>query len=131
MQQKSNDTELESVSVAANVTRSVVKSKSIYYNGAWDLIDAAQDDEMLETLIVANKKTLAPELKDKSVEEIKEITLAKKKQRALIQKSILELNEKREVYMKTKGGAQNDLENAMVNAVKKKAASKNYTWKKG
>lgn len=128
-QQSSNDAELESVSVTANVTRSVVKSKSVYKNAEWDLIDAAYDVEMLEDLIVANKKTLAPELKDKTVEEIKEITLAKKNERAQIQKSILELNEKREDYMKKQNTGDNELENAMVNAVKRKAASKNYIWK--
>ncbi len=128
-QQLSNDVELESISVTANVNRSVVKSKSVYYNGDWDLIDAAEDEEMLEDLIVANKKTLAPEFKDKSVKEIKEITLAKKNEREKVQKSILELNEKREAYIKTQGAGENELESAMVNAVKRKAVSKNYTWK--
>lgn len=128
-QQVSNDAQLESISVTANVNRSVVKSKSVYNNADWDLIDAAEDEEMLEVLIVANKKTLAPELKDKSVEEIKAITLAKKKERTKVQKSILELNEKREVYIKSQNVGENELESAMVNAVKKKAISKNYTWK--
>ncbi|MGJ8683761.1 MAG: vWA domain-containing protein [Nonlabens sp.] len=128
-QQMSNDAELESVSIAANVNRSVVKSKSVYNNASWDLIDAADDEEMLEDLIVANKKTLSPELKEKSVEEIKQITLAKKEERAKVQKSILQLNEQREVYIKEQGAGENELESAMVNAVKKKAVAKNYTWK--
>ncbi|WP_438962044.1 vWA domain-containing protein [Nonlabens sp.] len=128
VQQVANDAELESVSVTANVTRSVVKSKSVYKNAEWDLIDAADDVEMLEDLIIANKKTLAPELKDKSVAEIKEITLAKKSERAQIQKRILKLNEQREAYMKTQNTGANELENAMVNAVKRKAAALNYTW---
>lgn len=129
IQQSEIDSQTAGVSVTANVNRSIVKSKSVYKNAEWDLIDAAEDEEMLETLIVANKKTLAPAMKDKSVKEIKEITLAKKAERAQVQKSILELNEKREAYMKAQNSGTNELESAMVNAVKKKAATKNYTWK--
>lgn len=128
-QQSSIDSQTAGVSITANVNRSVVKSKSVYNNADWDLIDAAEDEEMLETLIVANKKTLAADLKDKSVKEIKEITIAKKNERTQIQKSILEINEKRETYMKAQNTGENELESAMVNAVKKKAATKNYTWK--
>jgi len=128
-QQTRLDNQTEEVSVTANVNRSVVKSKKIYNNAQWDLIDAADDEEMLEELIVANKTSLAADVKDKSVKEIKEITLAKKKEREEIQKNILDLNEKREAYMKSKAGVENELEDAMVNAVKRKAELKNYTWK--
>ncbi|MEP1856605.1 MAG: hypothetical protein ABJJ08_13700, partial [Nonlabens ulvanivorans] len=113
----------------ANINRSVVKSKSVYNNAAWDLIDAAEDEEMLEDLILANKKTLDADLKDKSIEEIKAITLVKKKERESVQKSIIDLSEKREAYIKSQNAGENGLESAMINAVKKKAALKNYTWK--
>ncbi|MBF4984194.1 VWA domain-containing protein [Nonlabens mediterrranea] len=129
VQQSYIDHQTAGVSVTANVNRSIVKSKSVYKNAEWDLIDAAEDEEMLEDLIVANKMTLSADLKDKSVEEIKIITLAKKEDRAKIQKSIQELSQKRDFYIKTQNAGENELESAMVNAVKKKAKLKNYSWK--
>lgn len=127
-QQVALDAETENISAAANVNRSVVKSKSVYTNASWDLIDAAKDEKALEKLIVENKKTLPADLKDKSVAEIKKITLAKKKERDSLQQQILKLNEQREAFIKTQNPSANELESAMVNAVKRKAASKNYRW---
>ncbi|PQJ31264.1 hypothetical protein BST92_04700 [Nonlabens arenilitoris] len=127
-QQNYIDNQTAGVSVTANVNRSVVKSKSVYNNAGWDLIDAAEDEEMLEDLITANKKTLDANLKDKSVEEIKAITLAKKKERVSVQKRILDLSKKREQFIQSQNSRDNGLESAMINAVRKKAALKNYTW---
>ncbi len=128
-QQEQLDAETQHVSAAANVNRSVVKSKSVYKNASWDLIDAASDEHVLEKLIRENKETLATDVKDKSVEEIKKMTLTKKKQREEIQKNILALNAKREVYLQSQSIETNELESAMVKAIQLKAAAKKYTWK--
>lgn len=128
-QQEQLDVETQSLSAAANVNRSVVKSKSVYNNASWDLIDAAQDEQQLDKLIAEHKETLAADLKDKSVADIKKTIAAKKKQREALQKSILTLNEKREAYLKEQGAAgANELEDAMVQAIKLRAAAKKYTW---
>lgn len=128
-QQATNDKQLEEVSVSANVARSVVKSKSVYNNASWDLIDAAASEEQLEQVIKENKSTLDASLKDKSVQEIKAYTMEKKKEREQIQSRILKLNEQREAFIKQDASSNNELENAMEQAIRKKAATKNYTWK--
>lgn len=129
--QSTMDQQVAGVSVQSNVKRTVAKSTKAYSNASWDLIDAAEDDTELEEMIVANKETLSTDLKNKSVEEIKEITLAKKKERDSIQSQIQLLNQQRDNYVKS--NAQNEsggLETALLKAIKKQAATKNYTWKK-
>lgn len=128
--QSSMDQQNAVLSVQSNVKRTVAKSTSAYNNSTWDLIDAAEDDAELEEMIVANKETLSDELKDKTVAEIKEITLAKKQEREKIQKEIQTLNQERETYLKNNSEISGDnLESVLVEAIKKQAASKNYSWK--
>lgn len=127
--QASNDMELEKISLSANVERSVVKSKAVYNNASWDLIDAAKDEKELETIIKKNKSTLPAELEEKSVAEIVTYAKEKKKEREEIQACILSLNTKREAFIKQESKGDNELESAMEQAIRKKAATKNYTWK--
>lgn len=123
--QDSNAMELEEAVV---VKRAVSKSSSFYNNKSWDLVDAAEEDDFKLTSI--DKKDLPEDLRGKSEKEIALFIESKKQERVKIQEEIRDANTKREAYIAKnkptdeKGG----LESAMITAIKKQAASKNYTW---
>ncbi len=110
------------------IKRAVSKSSRLYKNSSWDLVDAVKDDEKaLDRLETAS---LPKELQGKSKQEIKKFVEGKQTERVKIQKEIQEINTKREAYIaKQKKEQSGELENAMVKAIKKQAAKKDYTWK--
>ena len=110
------------------IKRAVSKSSRLYNNSSWDLVDAVKADD--STLDQLDHNTLPKELQNKSKTEIKKILEEKQAERQTIQKQIQEINAKREAYIaKESKGEQGELKNAMVQAIKKQAARKNYTWK--
>lgn len=111
------------------IKRAVTKSSKMYNNATWDLVDAAKNKGMKFNSI--NKQQLPQELQDKSVEEIKVFVENKSKERKEVKKEIQQLNEKRKEYVLKKNKEKsktNELESALVNAIKKQAKKKNYTW---
>jgi len=110
------------------VKRAVSKSSRLYSNSSWDLVDASEDDEF--DLSKLKKDELPQELKGKSTKEIESFIQDKKSERAGIQKEIQELNAKREAYIakNQQADAKGELENAMLEAIQKQAARKNYKW---
>ena len=75
------------------------------------------------------KEELPQELKGKSTSEIKKYLEAKRSEREAIQKEIMELNEQRRKFIAEQSKETNNgLESAMVEAIKKQAKKKNYTW---
>ncbi len=110
------------------VKRAVSKSSHLYSNSSWDLVDASEDDEF--DVAKLKKDELPQELKGKSTQEIESYIEQKKSERSRIQKEIQELNEKREAFIakNQKEGSKGELENAMLEAIQKQAARKNYTW---
>ena len=129
LQSKQDDNAVE-VEEAVAVKRAVSKSSRLYSNSSWDLVDAAKDKNF--DVAKVDKKQLPKELQNKSTAEIKKHIALKKSERTKIQKEINKLNAKREAYIakNQKEGSKGELENAMFNAIKKQAASKNYTWEK-
>ncbi|WP_299431481.1 vWA domain-containing protein [uncultured Maribacter sp.] len=123
--QDSNAMEMEE---AIAVKRAVSKSSRLYKNKNWDLVDAA-DDASFEVSKI-KKEDLPTELKEKSNSEIKSYIKEKKAERVKIQKEIQDLNKKRNSYIakNQKENAKGELENAMLRAIQKQAASKNYKW---
>jgi hypothetical protein len=72
---------------------------------------------------------LPQELKGKSSSEIKKHLETKRSEREEIQKEIMKLNEQRRKYIaENTKETNNGLENAMVQAIKKQAEKKSYTW---
>ena len=123
--QDSNALEMEE---AVAVKRAVSKSSRLYSNSSWDLVDASDDKDF--ELSKIEKEKLPEELKGKSVTEISSFIQEKKKERTKIQKEIQELNTKRELYISKnqKDDSKGELENAMLEAIKKQAEKKNFTW---
>ncbi|TVZ16759.1 vWA domain-containing protein [Maribacter sp. MAR_2009_72] len=126
--QKEQDYNAYEMEEAVAVKRAVSKSSRLYNNKNWDLVDAYDDDafniEDLET------KDLPKELQQKSKTEIKAYVMAKKEEREKIQEQILDYNTKRTAYIAKHQIENNtgELENVMIQALKKQAASKNYSW---
>ncbi len=122
--QDNNAMELEE---AVAVQRAVSKSSGMYKNSTWDLIDASEEDEFDITAI--KKEELPSTLRDKSKAELRAFISTKKAERKRIQEEIQELNVKREIYIKEHAPQEKgELENAMLNAIKKQASGKNFKW---
>ncbi len=126
--QAEQDANAEALEETVIVKRAVSKSSRMYKNSSWDLVDAMDDKDFDVSEI--KKEQLPAELQGKSTSEIERYIETKKRERADIQKEIQELNSKREVYIaeNQKENAKGELENAMLEAIKKQAEKKNYKW---
>ncbi len=125
--QSSQDSNAAGLSKANAVSRTVSKGSHLYKNSSWDLVDAeAEEDFNYDKL---NRSDLPEELKEKSTGEIKAYVAKKKATRLEIQNEIQKLNEKRRVFIaENKKETGSNLESAMIEALKKQAKKKNYTW---
>jgi len=80
------------------IARIKTKANSkVYDNSKWDLVDANSKGVLAEA--IADKDNLPDSLKNKTKEEIKLIVEEKSKQRAAVNKQIIELTTKRETYI--------------------------------
>jgi len=125
-EQDSNAAELDEVVV---VKRAVSKSSRIYKNSSWDLVDAEKEEGFSYSKV--DKKSLPVQLQNKTSDEIKKYVALQGKKRQKIQQKIKELNTKRNEYVVKKRketNANNGLESAMLNAIKKQAKQKDYIW---
>ncbi|MEO9892472.1 hypothetical protein, partial [Aurantibacter sp.] len=111
---------------AIAIKRAVSKSSRLYSNSSWDMVDAIEDDKFSISDLKADD--LPEHLKGKTTKEIEDYLLAKKLERQQIQDEIQELNKEREVYIAKhqQEDSKGELENAMLGAIKKQAAKKNY-----
>ena len=109
------------------VSRTVSKGSHLYKNSTWDLVDAEEEADFSYDEL---KEDDLPEiLKGKSTSEIKNYVEKQKQERERVQKEISRLNEQRRVYIASqKSTTTNGLESAMIEALKKQAKKKNYTW---
>jgi hypothetical protein len=111
------------------VSRTISKSSRLYDNASWDLVDAMKKNSVdLEKI---DTKLLPEELQKKSVKEIKEYVAKKSEERKTIQDKITELDAKRRKFITEKNletSQKEVLDNVMIQAIKKQAISKNYSW---
>lgn len=127
MAQEVQDANAQSISGANYAERAVSKSKAVYKNDSWDLVDKAKNDS--KALDNLKKEELPAELKNKSKEEIKTIVTQKTKERETIQKEMDELSKKRQAYIDTeskKTKSQDDLGNAITTSIHSVAKTKGY-----
>jgi hypothetical protein len=112
---------------AIAVKRAVAKSSRIYTNSSWDLVDAVEKDAV--KLSDIDDSALPKELQGKSETKIKEYVAEKSAERKKIQTEINALNAKRDQYIaEHQKEERGELENAMLKAIEKQAARKNYAW---
>lgn len=131
--QMRQDGNARSVSSANYVERALSKSKKVYNNSSWDLVDKISTDE--NALKQIKKSELAEELQTKSDEEIKAMVKEKKQEREKIQKDIAELAQKRQAYIdeqtkKDQGNTGDDLGKAINQSVLNLAMLKGYELEK-
>lgn len=129
--QTDQDLKAESLDEVVIVKRAVSKSSRMYKNSSWDLVDAEKGKNFNYNKL--NKKSLPKHLQNKTIEELKKYVGIKKNERAKIKKQIQELNKLRNVYIlkkKLENKNSNDLESALITAIKKQAMKKNFNWVK-
>jgi len=131
MNQETQDKNAQRVSAANYAERAVSKSKAVYKNESWDLVDKVKDDAGAISKI--KKEELPAELQGKSESELKTIVAEKTKERATIQKEIGTLAKKRQDYIDAeskKSKKQDDLGNAINTSIVAFAKVKGYTVEK-
>jgi hypothetical protein len=112
------------------VKRAVSKSSHIYKNDSWDLVDASEEESFDMSKIKTEE--LPAEMKTMSEKERNEYIVKKKGEREKIKSEIIELNKSREhfVAQQTKNnGDDKTLDKAMIQSIRKQAASKQLTFK--
>ena len=110
------------------VSRAITKSKHVYKNSKWDLIDAIADNEAsIETLKEAE---LNEEMRKMSLEERKIYVQKNSAKREKIKIQISQLGDKRKVFIKQQQNKENksSLDNAMLSSITKQAKAKNFTF---
>lgn len=131
MSQEVEDSNAQSISGANYAERAVSKSKTVYKNESWDLVDMnKKDTKALEAL---KKEDLPVALQSKTKEEIKVIIAEKTKERETVQKEIATLAKKRQEFIDTetkKTKSQDDLGDAMAGSIVSLAKTKGYVVEK-
>jgi hypothetical protein len=100
------DVNAGSISPSNATERVVTKSKAVYNNSSWDLIDNVKDNA--SNLDKIKSEDLPTEYKNKSKDEIKKIVSEKSKERDEIQKEIGDLSVKRQNYITELSKQKND-----------------------
>lgn len=131
MNQEIQDKNAGSLSLANKTERSVSKSKAVYKNESWDLVDKIKEDK--DALKKIKKEELPKEFQNKTQEEIKVVIDNKTKERESIQKEIAVLAKKRQEFIDAaakKSKAQDDLGDAISTSIITLAKSKGYAVEK-
>ena len=131
MNQIAQDSNASGIAKGNLASRARTKASSNYYNASWDIVDKAKEKDFKWSDI--KKEELPEELKKLSTEELKAHVAKKTAERAEVQKKLLKLTEERESYVAEKRkemGGDESLGKAVVDAVKKQAATKGVTFGK-
>lgn len=127
--QSRQDVNAQEMNEEVVVKRAVSKSNRLYENSSWDLVDKSKKGTIDYSKI--KRENLPAKLQDKSDKELKEYVEQQKKIRSEITAKINELNKKRRAFIAKKQSEsmkKNVLENVMIQAIKKQAKKKNYSW---
>lgn len=124
LRQETQDENASCYGAANTVKRAVCKSKSVYNNAEWDLVDAVQEKDF--ELEEVENESLPAHLQKMSEKELKDYIQDKLAERKSIQEEINKLNAKREKHVKSKSKTDENLENALLKSIEKQAAKKGY-----
>ncbi len=124
--QSVQDANAYSLNEEAAFKRASSKSKAVYKNTDWDLVDASEMEDF--DIELFSDEHLPDEMKDMTTEEKEQYISDKQQQREKIQKEINELSKKRDSYVAEKRGQDNSnmLDKAILQSVKKQAVAKNF-----
>ena len=126
LKQKQQDENAFFQGAAVSTERALVKSKTVYSNGLWDMVDAVKMDS---TVIGKMKdEDLPDELKGKTTAEKEAYVKQKSEERSKIQAEIGQLGKQREVYIqeekKKQAGLTNNVKDDFGTAVSKSLIDK-------
>ncbi len=127
--QEMQDQNAKEMSNGSAIQRTASKSSMKYTNTDWDLVDAYEADS--EFVVDLEISDLPEEMKNMSDSEKREYIESKQTERAKIKKEINELSEKRNKFVseeQAKSSTENMLDQAIIEAVKKQALAKNYSF---
>ena len=127
--QATQDSNADAYSAQVSVGRTISKSKRFYKNSSWDLVDKSEDEEINYSKI--KRADLPKELQKMSDKELQKYVEEQRKERDLIKEKIRELDGKRRAFIAKKqltSPNTDELESVIINAIKKQAIRKNYTW---
>ena len=125
--QSKQDMNAQSISSSNITERAVSKSKGVYKNESWDLVDKISTDSTY--LNKLEKKSLPKELQDLSNDQLKKEIDTKTAERKAIQKEIAELAKKRQAYIDEQAktaGVRDDFGEAVNKSMLKVAKVKGY-----
>ena len=125
--QTTQDVNATSISKENQVERTVSKSKAVYDNTSWDMVDKVKQDK--DFVKNVDKKTLPKEYQNFTTEELQKEIDKKTLEREQIQKEIQELAKKRQAYIDEKmkeETTQDDFGLAITTSIKEFAKIKGY-----
>jgi hypothetical protein len=128
MSQTKEDENAYSISMANKTERAVSKSKAIYKNESWDLVDKVKKDK--DAIAKLKQEELPKEYQNKTKEELKVIIQQKTIEREKTQKEIADLAKKRQEYIDTankNNKSKDDLGDAISSSILVLAKSKGYS----
>lgn len=131
--QRAQDANAAEATPAAGASRALSKSSSFYKNSQVDLIDAKKEGKVkLEEI---PKDQLPEPLRKLSVDELNTVVDKKAQERAAIQKEIKDLSAQRDKFLADERSKQADgdvenLDDAVLKAVRKQAEVKQFTYEK-
>ncbi|MFZ9954865.1 MAG: vWA domain-containing protein [Flavobacteriales bacterium] len=124
------DANANSYGLANKAERAVSKSKSVYKNSSWDLVDAVKYDSVHVESI--KDEELSTEMKQMTVAQRKVYVEEKSKKRSQINSEIEKLNTQRTQYISAEQAktatAAESLDNSLLKAVKEQAVSKKFVF---
>lgn len=130
MNQSTQDMNSNKYGTANMVQRTISKSSHVYSNENWDLVDASKEKSFDVSKIKTNN--LPKEMQNMTQQERVNYIAKKAQERKQIQKQIQDLNTKRINYIakqNKEAGNENSLDAAMINAIKKQATDKGFSFK--
>lgn len=127
--QRTQDTNAMAMSKSNFAERAVSKSKQVYNNSSWDLVDKVKENK--DALSEIKQSELPQELQNKSKAEVQKLVAEKEAERTSIQKEIAELAKKRQEYIDEQAKKDNstgdDLGKAINESIIAFANIKGYT----
>lgn len=130
-QQLQEDQNAASFSQSNKVKRAISKSKHVYRNEQWDLVDAHKEGSI--NLSAIPTEDLPEEMKNMSLSEKQDYIAKKDKERRALQVRIKDLGLKRSQYIKAYQDSlsiENPLEYAILESVKEVATKKAFSFEK-
>lgn len=125
--QLAQDSNALSMGKSSMINRSLTKSKKIYKNTSWDLVDAVEEESIEVEKI--KKDDLPDEMKNMTKEEKKEFVTKMKKTRDNLNKQLEKLEKERRSFIfeeQKKKSKENTLDTVIINTIREQVSKKNF-----